>query len=370
MRNPPPRGWRDGALAAAVMAGVVLEAVLRRDLTWPPVAVAVGCALAVAVLYRRTHALTAVALGFGAVAATDVAASVAGAEPVLLYSGMVVLVLAYSLFRWGAGRAAALGLAIMLLAFVISVLTDFTGASDIVGGAAVLVSAAVLGILVRYRHTARERLVDQAKLQERAQLARELHDTVAHHVSAIAIQAQAGLFVARSGSSLVGATDALEIIEREAAQTLAEMRTMVGALRERGDPSAMAPQRRVGDIEGLAAASPGSLHVGVARRGDLADLHPAVEAALYRVAQESVTNARRHAQQATRVDVLVTGTPTEVEMTVDDDGARPTIANAPGYGLVGMTERVTLLGGTLTAGPRPSGGWRVRAVLPRRGPAT
>jgi len=96
-----------------------------------------------------------------------------------------------------------------------------------------------------------------------------------------------------------------------------------------------------------------------------------VEAALYRVAQESVTNAQRHAHHATRVDVTVTGNPTDVEMTISDNGARTTTAqNPPGYGLVGMTERVTLLGGTLTAGPGPDRGWGVRAVLPRQGAAS
>ena len=121
----------------------------------------------------------------------------------------------------------------MLIGFAASVLTDDTGLTDIIGGAAVLLFAAALGVAVRYRSTAREQLIERAKLTERELLARELHDTVAHHVSAIAIQAQAGLFLVRSGSS-DGATDALEIIDREAAQTLAEMRTMVGALRDRG----------------------------------------------------------------------------------------------------------------------------------------
>ena len=366
--DPPARGRGDEVLAAAVMVGVALEVVLRRDLTWPPVALAMGCALAWALLHRRSHPLISVAVGFGGFALLDLAAAAAGAEAVQLYSGLIVLVLAYALFRWGAGRDAALGFGVMLLAVATAVLTDVTRASDTVGGVAVLLLAAASGVLVRYRASARERLVDQAKLEERAQLARELHDTVAHHVSAIAIQAQAGLFVARSASSLTGATEALEVIEREAAQTLAEMRSMVGALRE-GGRAAMSPQRRVGDIEQLASRSTDSLHVGVALSGELTDLHPAVEAALYRVAQESVTNAQRHAQQATRVEVALTGSPTEVEMTVEDDGARPATPGAPGYGLVGMRERVSLLGGTLTAGPRPSGGWGVRAVLPRHGPA-
>ncbi|MCW2700694.1 MAG: putative two-component system sensor kinase [Blastococcus sp.] len=104
-------------------------------------------------------------------------------------------------------------------------------------------------------------------------------------------------------------------------------------------------------------------------RGDLADLAPALEAALFRVAQESVITARRHAQLATRVEVRVTGTPTDAQLSVDD-GAR-TAATAPlGFGLVGMAERVPLLGGILTAGPGPDRGWRVRAVLPRPGRAT
>jgi len=146
---------------------------------------------------------------------------------------------------------------------------------------------------------------------------------------------------------------------------------MVGALRDRQQRPALVDQRRIADIERLAANGTESLRVDVELRGELTNLSPAVEAALYRVAQESVTNAQRHAHHATRVDVTVTGNPTDVEMTISDNGARTTTAqNPPGYGLVGMTERVTLLGGTLTAGPGPDRGWGVRAVLPRQGAAS
>ncbi|MDQ3642209.1 MAG: histidine kinase dimerization/phosphoacceptor domain-containing protein [Actinomycetota bacterium] len=99
----------------------------------------------------------------------------------------------------------------MAASFISSVATDFTGAADAIGGAVVLLFSAALGASIRYRHTARDQLIERAKLQERELLARELHDTVAHHVSAIAIQAQAGLFLAGS-SSLSGAVEALEII--------------------------------------------------------------------------------------------------------------------------------------------------------------
>ena len=93
---------------------------------------------------------------------------------------------------------------------------------------------------------------------------------------------------------------------------------------------------------------------------------PGVEAAIYRIAQESITNAVRHARRATRVDVSVTGEDDRVRLTVRDDGdASPTGRSWAGYGLVGMAERATLRGGTLEAGPGPDGGWTVTALLPR-----
>lgn len=247
-----------------------------------------GCVLAVAALVRRTHCLAAVALAFGALVVVDVAAIVIGSEPVVLYGAAVVLMLVYSLFRWGAGRDVVLGMGIVLLGFSVSVLTDFSGLVDALGGAAVLLLAAALGVAVRYRIMARQQLVEQAKLYEREQLARELHDTIAHHVSAIAIQAQAGLVLGRS-SSPSRAGEALAVIDREAAEALAEMRAMVGALRDRRDQQSLAVGRRLADLERLAAKGTDSLRVDVERRGDLTGLTPTLEAALYRVAQESIT---------------------------------------------------------------------------------
>jgi len=210
--NPPPRGRWDWVLAAVVVAIAASEAVLRHDVVWPSVALAVGCALAVAILNRRARPLMSVALAFGTFAALDIGRAIADLEPVVLYSGAAVLVLVYSLFRWGSGRDIVAGFVVMVIGFAASVLTDYTGLTDMIGGAAVLLFAAVLGLAVRYRYAAREQLIERAKLTERELLARELHDTVAHHVSAIAIQAQAGLFLLQSGSS-GRATDALEIID-------------------------------------------------------------------------------------------------------------------------------------------------------------
>jgi signal transduction histidine kinase len=363
--RPPARSRRDQALAATVLLGAAVEVVARPDLAWRPAALGLGCLLAGAVLVRRTRPLAAVGLAFGAFVVLDLAALAAGAEPVVLVSGLVVLVLVHTLFRWGAGRDVVLGSGVAVLAFAVAVVTDDTGPGEAVAGAAALLCAAALGTATRYRAMAREHLVEQARFREREQLARELHDTVAHHVSAIAIQAQAGLVLDRS-SSPGGATEALEAIEREAASTLAEMRAIVGVLRSGPGRPPVVPQRRLSDIAGLAATGTGAPRVDVQLCGDLTDLAPPVEAALYRVAQEAVTNARRHALHATRVEVRVSGGATDVQLTVHDDGARNTAnPGPPGHGLVGMTERVTLLGGTLSAGPAPERGWRVRAVLPR-----
>ncbi|MBM2620528.1 hypothetical protein JIG36_34010 [Actinoplanes sp. LDG1-06] len=374
-RRSSPYTRRDWAPAALVLAVLVLDVALR-ELVWRPVAIAFGCGLALAVLVRRTHPMPAVVFAFGGFAVLEVVAFAVGSEPVNLSGGWAVLLLAYSLLRWGAGRDAVIGVAVLAVALTVIVSVDFPGIAETVAGVAIVLLAAALGASMRYRTivrahrtAAREQLIVQAKLQEREQLARELHDTVAHHVSAIAIQAQAGLFLARS-SSLSGATEALEVIDREAARTLAEMRTMVTALRDRGREPAVAAQRRIADIVGLAADSTDALRIGVELSGDLANLPPAVEGALYRVTQESITNAQRHARLATRVAVEVIGSATDVRLTVTDDGARVgSAAGRSGFGLVGMTERIGLLGGTLSAGPNPDRGWSVQAILPRTGAA-
>jgi len=136
--------------------------------------------------------------------------------------------------------------------------------------------------------------------------------------------------------------------------------------RDHGAPEG-APARGVADIETLVTSEGVTgIRVDVDRRGDLDELRPAVEAALFRVAQESVTNAKRHARHATRVHVLVTGDRDTVRLNVTDDGEHTVSGpRQPGYGLVGMAERVSLLGGTLEAGPNPARGWTVQATIPR-----
>ena len=367
--HPPARVWRDWVLVAVLVATAILEASFRQDVIWRPVALVLAVALVFPLLWRRTHPLAAVALTFGTIIAVSVAALFGADGPVGLDTAVYVLLFPYALFRWGSGREAVIGLGIILVAYVLGIASDdVSGVGEAVFAWLFLMFPAALGAAVRYQATSRLRELDQVKLREREQLARELHDTVAHHVSAIAIRAQAGRVVAASDPD--AAVDALHVIEEEASRTLAELRGMVGVLRE-DEEADLAPQRGLADLEGLAHRVGDRPRVEVHLSGDLDDLGPSVEAAIYRIAQESITNAVRHARRATRISVGVAGDDDCVRLTVRDDGDASSAGRvSAGYGLVGMTERATLLGGTLEAGPSPDSGWTVNAVLPRAASVT
>ncbi|MGW0805051.1 sensor histidine kinase [Nonomuraea sp. NPDC002799] len=362
----PARSWRDWALAGVLVPIVLLEAVSRPDLPWRALSVTVTLVLIPTLLWRRTRPLQMILLVFGT---TSLAPLLTGGVRTETYTQAFLLILVYALFRWGSGREAAIGLATMIAAVGLSLAFYDLVLGD--AGAALIVMSTGIALAVAFRYRARARLreLDQVKLLEREQLARDLHDTVAHHVSAMAIRAQAGLATAATHPD--AATDALRVIEAEASRTLTEMRAMVRVLR-RGRPVELTPGRHIADLEELAATGRVGPSVDVRIIGDLDDLAPSLGAAIYRIAQESVTNARRHARHATRVEVRVAADDTVVRLSVSDDGdstaARPVAA--PGYGLLGMMERAGLLGGTCEAGPNPGRGWTVTAVLPRTGAAT
>ncbi|TMR25275.1 sensor histidine kinase [Nonomuraea turkmeniaca] len=364
--DAPRRVWRDWALVGVLVPVAVLEGILRPDLPWRAVSVVVTAGLVFTLLWRRTRPLLMVLIVF---AVTSLAPLFAGGATVETYTLAYVLVVLYALFRWGSGREVAIGFATMVASVSLSVAAGRIGSADVVGAFAVMFSAFALGMAARFRARARMREFDQVKLLEREQLARDLHDTVAHHVSAMAIRAQAGL--ATSAADPGAAADALRVIEAEASRTLAEMRAMVRVLR-RNEPAELAPGKHIADLEQLAGQARVGPSVDVELRGDLDGLPPSVGAAIYRIAQESVTNARRHARHATRIEVSVAADDTSVRLRVSDDGdssASRTISSA-GYGLIGMIERAGLLGGTCEAGPNPGRGWTVTAVLPRAGAVT
>jgi glucose-6-phosphate-specific signal transduction histidine kinase len=363
--NPPGKGPRDWALVAAFLCWSVVEAVLRDDMAPRPLLLIAALAVVAPLPWRRSHPLVAVAVAFGLLTAIDIVRIFTGSQGALPSSVSATLVLTYALFRWGSGREVAGGLGVILVWLAITNVADSTGLAETVAGYAFFLFAAALGAAIRYRARIRIRDIDEAKAREREQLARELHDTVAHHVSGIAIQAQAGRAIAASHPER--AIEALATIEDAATRTLTELHAMVGVLRA-SQATEFAPQPGMAEVEQLANGGETRPCVEVMLAGELGDLSPAVGAAIYRLAQESITNARRHARHATRVTVAVSGDADQVRLTVDDDGSSGTASRAPGgYGLVGMRERATLLGGTFHAGPTAGRGWRVEANLPRTG---
>ena len=363
--DPPGRTRRDWWLLAGLVGLVTLEGVLGEQAEWRAVAVCLGVALAVTTLWRRSHPLAMTVTAFASVMVLDQSLRLATGEPLEHYSLALLLIHPYALFRWGSGRHCVIGAAVLVVALVVGFATDWTGVGDAIGGAIVLAVPAVAGVEVRRFVDVRERRIEQVRDSERALLARDLHDTVAHHVSAIAVRAQAGQVVGATdpGASL----DALAVIETEASRTLAEMRNIVGALRgqERAD---FAPQPDVVDVERLADPD-GSPPVKVSVNQGGREVGGAVASALFRIAQEGVTNARRHARQATEIEVRLDLDGDVASLVVVDDGVA-IASDAPqthGFGLIGMAERVALLGGHMDAGPVRPKGWRIAASIPLRG---
>lgn len=371
--DAPARVWRDWVLVAALVVGAVLEGALRTHLALRAPSVIFTVGLTPALLWRRTRPLLVVVIVF---TACSLAVALTADQIPQMDTDVYLLIFPYALFRWGSGREAVIGAVVILAQGEVAAQFGPSRPTMTAQGAAVLVATMAVGVVFRYRAGARVRELDRVKLLERERLARDLHDTVAHHVSAIAIRAQAGLATtpldpAANGTAAVSpAVDALRVIEAEASRTLAEMRSVVGVLRG-SDRAQVTPGPSIADLAGLASADRAGPPVDVDLSGDFAGVPPPVAAAIYRLAQESVTNARRHARHATRIEVRVAADDDMVRLRVSDDGERASRrpARSRGYGLTGMIERARLLGGTCEAGPDPDRGWTVTAALPRAGSA-
>jgi signal transduction histidine kinase len=356
----PPRDWRDWTLVSVVAAVALGEAIWRPDVLYRPVVTLVALVAIAPLAWRRQHPLVCVLVGFGLGMALTTAQLVGDTPDLGLDTMVVVLVLLYALVRWGSGREIVLGLAFVAIAAAYAFAATHAAPGELVGGAGVLVASVAGGAAFRYRADVWERRLAGIRSEERVGLARELHDTVAHHVSAIAVQAQAGRAVAATRPE--AAVETLATIEQEASRTLAEMRAMVQVLRH-GAETDYAPQPGLADLARL--ARDGSRpRVTVRVEGEIAELPAALGGAVYRLAQESLTNALRHAHGASEVSIEVLADDDLVRLRVTDDG-RAAQVDGTGFGLVGMRERAALLGGSLTAGPTPDGGWVVRAELPR-----
>ncbi|MFD2795384.1 sensor histidine kinase [Promicromonospora vindobonensis] len=411
--DPPVRVWRDWALVGALVPAVVIEGMVRPDLPGRWLQVAAALVLVPTLLWRRTHPLLPVV---ATTAVTTVVMLVMGRTGDLV-TAVFGVVLIYALFRWGSGRNIVVGAGLLAVALGLPWALGHDTGGDALGGASVVAALGATGLAVRFRAAARHRALAQARSQERERIARDMHDVVGHHVSGIAVRAQAGLAqaAARRGRSDGGAGGvrpaggdggdggdgadgsdpleaALRVIETEAKDTLVEMRALVRTLREDEPgadglviPGAVMPgpvehgavERGPGghgpvghgpqaaDVVRLAAGPPSPVIVTV--RGEVGGVRADVGAAAYRIAQESVTNARRHAPGRTRVEVALTVEAEVLRLRVSDDGVPPSPPFAPGNGIAGMQVRARELGGDVTAGPEPAGGWAVAAVLPLTG---
>jgi len=232
---------------------------------------------------------------------------------------------------------------------------------------------AVMAERAEWATAQREQEARRATLAERLRIARELHDIVAHHVSVVVIQAQGAQRVADRDPDR--ARQAMADVERTARTALEEMRRMLGLLRspdDAEDSGSLDVAHGAADIAALADRMTGSgVAVTVRTTGEPFGVPEDVGLALYRIAQEALTNVLKHAGPAHAEVHLHYGEQLEITVADDGRGAAAVLTGAAppgaGRGITGMRERVAMLGGSITAGPQPGGGFRVRAVIPRPG---
>jgi signal transduction histidine kinase len=208
----------------------------------------------------------------------------------------------------------------------------------------------------------REERAQLAVAEERARIARELHDVIAHGVSVIVVQAQAGPHLLDHPERVRGVFGSIESSGRDA---LAELRRLLGILRSGDEQLAIGPQPGLGSLESLVAQMRASgLAVQLRIEGEPVHLPAGIDLSAYRIVQEALTNVVKHAGDAdTEVVIRYADRALELDV-VDDSGHGIATVNGSGHGLIGMRERVALYDGTLEAGPRAGGGYAVRARLP------
>ncbi|MFI0480678.1 sensor histidine kinase [Actinomadura sp. 9N215] len=291
---------------------------------------------------------------------------------------------------WKVARRPLVPLAGLLAVAILSVPLRWSPIAAILFTAPLGITVAIaagIGLYLRAMDARRARSLAAARRDERLELARDLHDFVAHHVTGIVVQAQAARFAARSGAAPPepGDLDAMfGGIEKAGTEALTSMRRMVGLLRDAqnvgtpdGDARAEAADG-VGGVGGAATRPVGDLALlhdlvdgfadppaTLTLAPDLGTLPPEVAASAHRVVQEALTNVRKHAADAATVRVTLARVGGAIEVAVRDDGrGRGRRLPSSGFGLTGLSERIGALGGRLYAGPRPEGGWEVVAVLP------
>jgi signal transduction histidine kinase len=369
----------DAGLAAAFLAAIAVAAIAIAG-SWGGLYWAFDCAtgaiVSVIALLRRRDRVGAAIAGLAVAALAIPVATLAHlpAEPGAMVLALSVLVgsAIRTLPPVPSGAIAAAGLAVAagtrLAALPSGHSYGHSSGATVLNGAG-WVAAVTVGLALRLIDARRSATIESVRRDERLELARELHDVAAHHITGIVLQSQAARIVARRHPEQLDAS--LTDIESAGSDALAAMRRVVGLLRDTEDaaPAAAGPE----DLRELVRRFEEQDSDGQRRTVRLllpddsgAPWPPEVTSTVYRVVQESLTNIAQHAQQASAVTVSVTRDSQAVTVEVVDDApaAPATFHHRDGYGLIGMRERVEALGGTVTAGPGRSGGWSVLATLP------
>ncbi|GII79510.1 two-component sensor histidine kinase [Sphaerisporangium rufum] len=374
MRALPP-AWPDAALAALMLVAQLWPLLSRdnpRGGPWHWWGFAVVIAGAVPLVWRRRAPVTVLLIALVAAASYDAVEEVA-AQPVW-YIGLVAL---YTVAAHSARWPRMIMLAVTVvggLSMVGSSETAMRGivqfvAAYAVGRAAASSRAHAAALEKRAAQLARERQVEaeRAAERERARIARDMHDILAHAVSLMVVQAEAGpVVVARDPARAAAAFDAIAAAGRDA---MTQLRRLLDVLKEEDGPRS--PQPTIAALATLAdQVRATGLTVTYSSSGEPGRLSPDTEIAAYRITQEALTNVVKHAH-ATRADVGLAWQNDSIMIDITDDGRGPAPAGGTGgNGLIGIRERAAACGGTAMAGPRTDGpGFRVRARLPRPGRA-
>ncbi|WP_328416485.1 histidine kinase [Micromonospora sp. NBC_00389] len=385
MFGRPLRGIAFDVAVAGAVALLGLAGAVNQPGGWAATLVGVG--MAVALLFRRSYP-SAVTVVIAALALVQV---IAQWGP-LAYD-VAVLIALYSVVKYGqrlrdgvlAGAVAAVGV-LLAAAQTPGVIKWWVTALwyALVTGAVWLVALNVrtrrlyvLSLEERASTLEREREAESraAVAEERTRIARELHDVVAHSMAVMIVQADGARFMLDRDPEQ--ARTAVKVVADTGRQALEEMRRLVGVLRDAG-PSGAAGSVVAADPEHrrlaltelpdlLARFRDAGLRIRHTVDGEPPALPPGLELTVYRVVQEALTNALKHAGVGAGVEVTLTYAADAVVVRVVDDGrGRPVVSPAPsgGHGLLGMRERVTVYDGSLTAGPRLAGGWQLEARLP------
>jgi signal transduction histidine kinase len=328
-----------------------------------------------ALYWRRSQPL----MVFGV---TWAATALSTGVPTLELIGIAMLVALYSVGRYvAADRWSYLGLGGAFALVGLTFLMDEVTAAEIRSAKPEAIAGVTFGLSLiflvwyigrrvriraeRAAHLEREHAAEarRAVAEERTRIARELHDVVAHRVSLMTVQAGAAKTVA--ADDLKGAVQAMEAVEVAGRQALSELRHLLDVLRPEAEVDGLDPQPGLADVPRLLAQfEEAGLDVSLAMNGAWTDLPARVDLSAYRIVQEALTNVLKHAGTAARAEVRLSMDGHGVAIEVLDDGHGDTILPGSGQGILGMRERAQLLGGSLEAGPRPSGGFQVVARLP------